>query len=99
MSASTQAAEAPQKEYETHDEHGDGQPPEALTRPSVAELEVARALVRSAHEGDRLDQRLESLNARYRRAVSVRGQFPTGPAAVKRLYLMGSQNTRYGSTR
>ncbi|MGN6130962.1 MAG: IS256 family transposase [Nocardioidaceae bacterium] len=50
MSASTEAAGVPQKEYEDRYEHGDGRPPEALTRPSAEELEVARALVRSARE-------------------------------------------------
>lgn len=47
MSASIEAAVAPQKETESHD----GQRlPEALTRPSAEELEVARELVRSARE-------------------------------------------------
>ncbi len=31
---------------------------------------------------------IESLNARYRRAVTVRGQFPTEQAALKTLYLV-----------
>ena len=31
---------------------------------------------------------IESLNARYRRAVSVRGHFPTAQAALKCLYLV-----------
>jgi transposase-like protein len=48
MSASVNAAEAPQKEKENDDHHGQEQLPEALTRPSVEELEVARELVRSA---------------------------------------------------
>jgi transposase-like protein len=45
MSTSIEAAVAPQKETENHDEQ---QLPEALTRPSAEELEVARDLVRSA---------------------------------------------------
>ena len=43
------AAEGSQKEKE-NDNHGQGQLPEALTRPSAEELEVARELVRSARE-------------------------------------------------
>jgi transposase-like protein len=31
---------------------------------------------------------IESLNARYRRAVKARGHFPTGQAAIKCLYLV-----------
>ncbi len=31
---------------------------------------------------------IESLNARYRRAVTVRGHFPTEQAALKCLYLV-----------
>jgi putative transposase len=31
---------------------------------------------------------IESLNARYRRAVRARGHFPTEQAALKRLYLV-----------
>jgi putative transposase len=31
---------------------------------------------------------IESLNARYRRAVTVRGHFPTEQAAMKTLYLV-----------
>jgi transposase-like protein len=45
MSTSIEAAVAPQKETENHDGQ---QLPEALTRPSAEELEVARDLVRSA---------------------------------------------------
>ncbi len=33
-------------------------------------------------------QRIESLNARYRRAVKARGHFPTEQAALKCLYLV-----------
>jgi transposase-like protein len=50
MSASVKAAEAPQKEQAHHSEDGDEQLPEAFTRPSSEELEVARELVRSARE-------------------------------------------------
>ena len=50
MSASIEAAAAPQKETEDHDSHGQEQLPEALARPSAEELEVARELVRSARE-------------------------------------------------
>lgn len=44
------AAEAPQKEQHNYDEHDQEQLPEAFTRPSAEELEVARELVRSARE-------------------------------------------------
>jgi transposase-like protein len=38
--------------------------------------------------GARLEITIESLNARYRRAVTVRGHFPTEQAALKCLYLV-----------
>lgn len=50
MATSTQAAEVPQKEQENHDGHSQEQLPEAFTRPSGEELEVARELVRTARE-------------------------------------------------
>src|SRR3546814_8193010 len=50
MSASIRAAKGPQEGQENHDANRPEQPPEALTRPSAEELEVARELVRSARE-------------------------------------------------
>jgi len=38
--------------------------------------------------GPALKIRIESLNARYRRAVTARGHFPTEQAALKTLYLV-----------
>lgn len=50
MAAPIEAAEVPQTEQENHDEHGSGQAPGVLVRPSGEELEVARELVRTARD-------------------------------------------------
>ena len=42
---------------------------------------------------------IESLNARYRRAIRVRGHFPTEQAALKSLYLVTRHWTRPGPAR
>jgi len=42
---------------------------------------------------------IESLNARYRRAVKARGHFPTEQAAMKCLYLVTRSRTRKGPAR
>ncbi len=49
------------------------------TVPCVRDVEIRRVLFSTT---------IESLNARYRRAVGARGHFPTEQAALKTLYLV-----------
>ena len=48
--------------------------------PGVYDVEISRVLFTT--------NAIESLHARYRRAITVRGHFPTEQAALKTLYLV-----------
>ena len=59
-----------------------------LWENGVERVRAVPRLRRRDTQGHLLDQRVESINARYRRAVRARGHFPTEQAALKCLYLV-----------
>jgi putative transposase len=57
-----------------------GRPPRTRIRDRLYDVEIRQVICST--------NAIESLNARYRRAVKARGHFPTEQAALKCLYLV-----------
>ncbi len=59
-----------------------------MPEPHVPDTSTTQTHSSTPPDSQRLKITIESINARYRRAVRARGHFPTDQAALKCLYLV-----------